>query len=504
MDTARPFPAPVFAMNDTGSEPHYRTPPHNIEAEQALLGAILVNNEAITRVTEFLLASHFHEPLHQRIYEHALKLIERQQIANPVTLRPFFEQDPAMAEIGGPAYLARLAANAVTIINAADYGRAIYDLALKRELIQVGEEIVNTAYEADIDSNAEEQIQAAEGKLFNLAEAGSREGGLMPFSHGLTAAVGAAERAFKSDGRLTGVTTGLVDLDQKLGGLHRSDLLILAGRPSMGKTALATNIAFNAARAARFEKDASGRNVVTSEGAVVAFFSLEMSSEQLAMRMLSEQSRIVSEKIRRGQLNTDEFHHLVQAAQEVQNLPLYIDDTPGITISALRTRCRRLKRQFGLGLVIVDYLQLVNPSGKSRTDNRVGELSEITRGLKMLAKELDVPVIALSQLSRQVENREDKRPQLSDLRESGTIEQDADVVMFVFREEYYLMRREPREGTPEHAAWQDEMEQVHNLAEVIIGKQRHGSIGIVKMRFDPSLTLFQNLAREDYLPDADY
>ncbi|MCF4164945.1 replicative DNA helicase [Zavarzinia compransoris] len=502
MDNAQAFSPPGLPDGTPGEDIRYRTPPHNIEAEQALLGAILVNNEAISRVTEFLMAEHFFEPLHQRIYAHALKLIERQQIANPVTLRPFFEQDPAMIEIGGPGYLARLAANAVTIINANEYGRALYDLALKRELIQVGEEIVNTAYEADIDNSADEQIQAAEGRLFNLAEAGSREGGLMPFKHGLTEAIRAAERAFKSDGKLTGVTTGLVDLDQKLGGLHRSDLLILAGRPSMGKTALATNIAFNAARAARFEQDAQGRTVA-SEGAVVAFFSLEMSSEQLAMRMLSEQSRIVSEKIRRGLMNTDEFHQLVAAAQEVERLPLYIDDTPGITISALRTRCRRLKRQSGLGLVIVDYLQLVNPSGKTRTDNRVGELSEITRGLKMLAKELDVPVVALSQLSRQVENREDKRPQLADLRESGTIEQDADVVMFVFREEYYLLRREPRTGTPEHAAWQDEMEKVHNLAEVIIGKQRHGSIGTVRLRFDPSLTLFQNLAREDYLPDVD-
>jgi len=500
MDSFRPLAA--AASNDAGTDPHYRTPPHNLEAEQALLGAILVNNEALSRVNEFLLPEHFYEPLHQRIYTHVVKLIERQQIANPVTLRPFFEQDPAMVEIGGPSYLARLAANAVTVINAGDYGRAIYDLALKRDLIQVGEDIVNGAYEPDIDTTAEDLIQAAEGKLFNMAETGNRDGGLMPFAHGLTAAVQAAERAFKSDGKLTGVTTGLIDLDQKLGGLHRSDLLILAGRPSMGKTALATNIAFNAARAARFERDAHGK-MQTTEGAVVAFFSLEMSAEQLAMRMLSEQSRIVSEKIRRGQMTTDEFHHLVQAAQEVQRLPLYIDDTPGITISALRTRCRRLKRQSGLGLVIVDYLQLVNPSGKSRTDNRVGELSEITRGLKMLAKELDVPVIALSQLSRQVENREDKRPQLADLRESGTIEQDADVVMFVFREEYYLMRREPREGTPEYAAWQDEMDQVHNKAEVIIGKQRHGSIGIVQLRFDPSLTLFQNLAREEYLQNAD-
>lgn len=493
----------LVARTDPPELPGYRTPPYNLDAEQALLGAILVNNETLSRVSDFLRPEHFFEPLHQRIYEHSAKLIERGQIANPVTLQPFFQADPAIAELGGIAYLARLAANAVTIINVVDYGQAIYDHALKRELIQVGEDIVNTAYQPDIDSNAEDQIQAAEAQLFRLAEQGSREGGLQPFALGLTRAIEAAQNAYKSDGRLVGVSTGFIDLDQKLGGLHRSDLLILAGRPSMGKTALATNIAFNAARAARFEQDALGRTR-TTDGAVVAFFSLEMSAEQLALRMLSEQSGITSERIRRGMLNTEEFHDLVNASQTIQNLPLYIDDTPGITISALRNRARRLKRQQGLGLIVIDYLQLLSPSGKSRVDNRVGEISEITRGLKMLAKELDVPVLALSQLSRQVEARDDKRPQLSDLRESGTIEQDSDVVMFVFREEYYVHRKEPREGTPEHAAWQDEMGKVHNLAEIIIGKQRHGPIGNVKLRFNAMLTKFDNFAPEDHLPDGPF
>lgn len=493
----------LVARTDPQDPPGYRTPPYNIDAEQALLGALLVNNETLSRVSDFLQPGHFFEPLHQRIYEHAAKLIERGQIANPITLQPFFQGDSAMTELGGVSYLARLAANAITIINVADYGQAIYDDALKRELIQVGEDIVNTAYQPDIDSSAEDQIQAAEAQLFRLAEQGSREGGLLAFSVGLTHAIEAAQTAYKSDGRLVGVSTGFVDLDQWLGGLHRSDLLILAGRPSMGKTALATNIAFNAARAARFERDALGHSR-TVDGAVVAFFSLEMSAEQLALRMLAEQSGITSERIRRGMLNTEEFHELVNASQLIQNLPLYIDDTPGITISALRNRARRLKRQQGLGLIVIDYLQLLSPSGKSRVDNRVGEISEITRGLKMLAKELDVPVLALSQLSRQVEARDDKRPQLSDLRESGTIEQDSDVVMFVFREEYYLHRKAPREGTPEHAAWQDEMAKVHNLAEVIIGKQRHGPIGNIKLRFNAMLTKFDNFAPEDHLPDGNF
>ena len=479
--------------------PAYRSPPQNVEAEQALLGAILVNNEAAARVSTFLFPEHFFEPVHARIYEAALKVINRGQVANPVTLKTYFENDVALADIGGAAYLARLASAAVTIINAEDYARGVYDLAIRRDLIRLGEDMVNTAYDPDIDLPATNQIERAEQSLFGLAEKGRNEGGFQPFRHSLKLAVEMAEAAYQRDGKLTGISTGLVDLDRMMGGMHRSDLIILAGRPSMGKTALATNIAFNAARACRWEPDGMGGQKVV-DGAVVGFFSLEMSSEQLATRMLSEQAEIVSEKIRRGQMDRQQFLDLVRAAQELEEVPLYIDDTPAITIATLRTRARRLKRLHGLGLVVVDYLQLLR-GANARSENRVQEISEITQGLKALAKELDIPVIALSQLSRQVESRDDKRPQLSDLRESGSIEQDADVVMFVFREEYYVQRRQPREGTPEHAEWQEEMSKVHNLAEVIIGKQRHGATGTVKLSFQGEFTKFGNYAAVDHYPE---
>ena len=470
-----------------------RESPCNLEAEQALLGAILVNNEIMARVNDFLKEEHFFEPLHQRIFSNAARLIDRQNIANPVTLKPFFENDQAIIDIGDKDYLKKLASYSTGIINAVDYGRAIYELALRRSLIKIGEDVVNTAYNADIDNPVTNQIQEAESQLYRLAETGDYEGGLKQLSHGLSAAIASAEHAFKSDGKLIGVSTGFTDLDRLMGGLHRSDLIIIAGRPSMGKTALATNIAFTAASHARFEKDKAGRARCV-DGAVVAFFSLEMSAEQLSMRILSEQSRIISERIRRGQLNTSEFHKLVQASQTIENIPLYIDDTPAITITTMRSRARQLKRKHDLGLIVIDYLQLMGSTGRSKVENRVLEISEITRGLKMLAKELNVPVIALSQLSRQVENREDKRPQLADLRESGSIEQDADVVMFVFRESYYKQRSEPREDTPEHTAWREEMGRIHNLADVIIGKQRHGPVGNIKLHFDSSLTLFSNYA----------
>jgi len=491
MDIARPR---LAAISDP-TPPAYRSPPQNVEAEQALLGAILVNNEAAARVSTFLFADHFFEPVHARIYDSALKVINRGQIANPVTLKTYFENDVALAEIGGASYLARLAASAVTIINAEDYAKAVYDLAIRRELINLGENLVNTAYDADVETPASTQIERAEQSLFGLAEKGRNEGGFQPFSHSLKLAIEMAEAAYQRDGQLTGVSTGLVDLDRLLGGLHRSDLIILAGRPSMGKTALATNIAFNAARSCRHEPDGMGGQKVV-DGAVVGFFSLEMSSEQLATRMLSEQAEIMSERIRRGQMEKQQFLDLVRAAQELEEIPLYIDDTPALSIATLRTRARRLKRLHGLGLIVVDYLQLLR-SANTRSENRVQEISEITQGLKALAKELDIPVVALSQLSRQVESREDKRPQLSDLRESGSIEQDADVVMFVFREEYYVQRRQPREGTTEHAEWQEEMSNVHNLAEVIIGKQRHGPTGNVKLSFQAEFTKFGNHAGGD-------
>lgn len=483
---------PDMNTEQDASSPDYRSSPHNLDAERDLIGAVLVNNEAGAKVSGFLKAEHFYEPVHSRIYDAVTLLIERGEIADPVTLKSYFENDEALADIGGAQYLARLAASATTIINAENYGRIIYDLAMRRELIDLGEEIVNTAYDSELTETATSQIENAEKQLFALAESGSHEGALTPIRVAVGEAVKSIEDAFQRDGNLVGVTTGLRDMDGKLGGLHNSDLLILAGRPSMGKTSLATNIAYNAAKAHR----ESGGN----EGAAVGFFSLEMSAEQLVGRILAEATEISSEKLRRGDITDEEFaNKLVPESARLSELPLYIDDTPAISIAAMRTRARRLKRSNGLGLIVVDYLQLMKGTG--RGDNRVQEISEITQGLKAIAKELDIPVIALSQLSRQVENRDDKRPQLSDLRESGSIEQDSDVVMFVYREEYYEGRKEPSEGTPEHQDWQERMARVHNMAEVIIGKQRHGPIGNVKLQFQPEFTRFGDLADDHYLPE---
>ena len=471
----------------------YRAPPANLEAEQALLGAILVNNEAASRVTDFLRPEHFQEPGHQRIFAAALKLIERGQIANPVTLKYFFDQDEALAEVGGAQYLARLAGAAVSVINAQHYGRAIFDLALRRGLIEIGEAMVNQAYEADVEVEAGDQIEVAEQNLFELAEHGQTDRGPLSFDRVLASAINMAEAAYNRDGQMMGVSSGLVDLDQKLGGLHPSDLVILAGRPAMGKSSLAANIAFHAAHNIKRKKMEDGQEKVV-DGAVVAFFSLEMSAEQLATRLLAEQSRINSEKIRRGDISEDEFSRMVSATQAIEQAPLYIDDTAALPISQLSARARRLKRTHGLDLLIVDYLQLVRPA--SAKDSRVNEVSEITQGLKAIAKELNIPVIALSQLSRQVENRDDKRPQLSDLRESGSIEQDADVVMFVYREEYYKEREKPGDHDLEKMAqWQDEMERLHGRAEVIIGKQRHGPIGTIELSFEGRFTRFGNLVK---------
>ena len=500
MSNAGPEHAPVaLADEDREGLPTYRTLPHNIEAEQALLGAILVNNQAADRVSGFLLPEHFFEPVHGRVFESACKLIERGQIATPVILQPFFENDAALEAVGGGQYLVRLAGAAVTIINAEDYGRTIHDLSLRRELIQIGEDMVNTAFDSEVDNSAMEQIEQTEQQLFNLAETGSHEGGFQAFSASLTQAVRMVEAAYKQESRLTGVATGLKDIDAKLGGLHRSDLVVLAGRPSMGKTALATNIAFSAATAWHRAAKETGERP-PHDGAVVGFFSLEMSSEQLATRVLAEQSKIASEKLRRGQLGNQDFLRVVKVSQELEEIPFFIDDTPALSITALRTRARRLKRTHGLGLLVVDYLQLLRPTAGTRPENRVQEISEITRGLKALAKELDLPVLALSQLSRAVEQRDDKRPQLSDLRESGAIEQDADVVMFIFREEYYLERKEPEPDTKAHEDWLAKMERVHNVAEIIIGKQRHGPTGTVRLQFEGATTKFRDLDVADHLP----
>ncbi|MDA0260649.1 MAG: replicative DNA helicase [Proteobacteria bacterium] len=474
--------------------PTFREPPHNVEAEQALLGAILVNNEAAYRVTSFLKTDHFYEPVHGRIYEAVLTLIERGQIATPLTLKTTFDRDPALVENDGARYLAQLASSATTIINAADYGRHIYDLALARELIQIGEGMVNAAYDGGLDLPASEQIEEAEKLLFTLAVAGDSQRGFVPFSTAITAAINTAEAAYQRDAKLTGLSTGFTDLDELTGGLHRSDLLILAGRPAMGKTALGTNIAFNAAKSYREEVDAEGNTRVV-DGAAVAFFSLEMSAEQLALRLLSEQSNISSEKIRRGNISSDDFVQVVRASQALEQLPLFIDDTPALSIAALTTRARRLKRTNNIGLIVVDYLQLLRPARQRRDDNRVLEVSEVTQGLKALAKQLDVPVIALSQLSRAVEQREDKRPHLADLRESGAIEQDADVVMFIYREEYYHERNRPPDDKPEFLEWRQRHDEIQGIAEVIIGKHRNGPTGKVDLLFDGRVTKFANLAK---------
>ena len=478
---------------------NFRQAPHNLEAEQALLGAILINNEAMDRVSAFLDPHHFYDPLHQQIYETAGKLIHAGKQATPITLRTFFENaEPVSPNLTVPQYLGSLAANATTIINAEDYGRTVYDLATRRTLIIIGEDMVNGAYDSPVDYPPQTQIEEAEQRLYDLAEQRKYGQGFLSFDTALTNAIDMASAAYERAGHLSGLSTGLVDLDSKMGGLQSSDLIILAGRPSMGKTALATNIAYNIARNFKSEMQPDGTRK-TMDGGIVGFFSLEMSAEQLATRILTERAEIGSEKIRRGMIDENEFRKLVEVSREMSQSPLYIDQTGGISIAQLAARARKLKRQKGLDLLVVDYLQLL--TGSKRTgEGRVQEVSEITTGLKALAKELAVPIIALSQLSRQVEQREDKRPQLSDLRESGSIEQDADVVMFVYREEYYVERLKPSEGTPEFMEWQQKMMAVSGRAEVIIGKQRHGPVGSVALAFESQFTRFDNLARDYQVP----
>ena len=478
----------------------YRTLPQNIDAEQALLGALLIDNDAYDKVSTFLEPSHFYVPVHGRLYEAARTLIQRGQVATPVTLKAYFSSDESLVDVGGVDYLERLVSSAVSLVHAEDYGRVIVDLSLRRDLIRLGETVAERGYDPAVDETAIDQIEAAEADLYQMAETGAPEGGFQTFGVSVEAALELAENAYKRDGQLSGVATDFVDIDNLLGGLHKSDLIVIAGRPSMGKTALATNIAFNASRA--HVSDAKA-------GAVVGFFSLEMSSEQLAMRILAEESGVRSDHIRRGKIkDDDEFVSLVRAGQELSRVPLYIDDTPALSVSQLRTRARRLKRTQGLSLLVVDYLQLLRPQNKA--ENRVQEISQITQGLKALAKELDLPVLALSQLSRAVELREDKRPQLSDLRESGTIEQDSDVVMFIYREEYYLERSEPQQRADEtsdrfnerYNRWQERYEKAAGLADLIVAKQRHGPIGRVGLKFDPETTRFHTYAAASHLPDS--
>jgi replicative DNA helicase len=489
----------VLALSRDPTKPAFRAPPHNIEAEQSLLGAILVNNDAFYRVSDFLKPEHFYEPVHQLIFETAASLVRAGKVATPITLKTFL---PAETELGGMTvgqYLARLAAEATTIINAHDYGRTVYDLAQRRDLIRIGEDMVNVAFDAPVDFAPKAQIEDAERRLYEIAESGRYDGGFMRFAQALTVAVDMAAQAFQRDGRLSGVATGLRDLDFKMGGLQASDLIIIAGRPGMGKTALATNIAYNIARAHRSEVQADG-SLKSVNGGIVGFFSCEMSAEQLATRILAEQTGIASSTIRRGGITEADFEKIRDYSIELQSLPLYVDETGGLSISQLTARARRLKRQKGLDVLVVDYIQLLQGSGNRRTDNRVQEVTEITTGLKALAKELNIPIVALSQLSRKVEERDDHQPQLADLRESGSIEQDADVVLFVFREEYYLANKEPRVGTPEYEKWQLDMAAVHGKAEIIIAKQRHGPTGSVELQFEAALTRFSDMASAGSIP----
>ena len=482
----------IAAINPTGvAVQDAETMPHSIEAEQQLLGAILTNNDVYDRVAAIITPAHFYDPVHARIFEISAARIAKNNLASPVTLKAFMEDDDGLKELGGPAYLARLAGAAIGAFAVRDYAQMIYDLAVRRDLIQLGRDISAKAAKVDVTSEPKEQIVEAEQALYKLAEQGTSEGGFQSFLKAVTDAVNVANAAYQREGGLAGISTGLIDMDKKLGGLHPSDLLILAGRPSMGKTSLATNIAFNIAKAFKKGVKPDGSEGAI-EGGVVGFYSLEMSAEQLAARILSEAAEVPSENIRRGDMTEAEFRRFVDAAKQLEACPLFIDDTPAIPIAQLAARARRLKRTHGLDVLMVDYLQLV----RGGADNRVQEIAEISMGLKAIAKELNIPVVALSQLSRQVESREDKRPQLSDLRESGSIEQDADVVMFVFREEYYKEREKPGDHDLEAMAkWQEEMERLHGRAEVIIGKQRHGPIGTVDLSFEGQFTRFGNLVQ---------
>ena len=475
------------------------TTPHSQEAEAALLGVLLYDNEVYHKISAIVQAKHFYNPVHVRIFDAVARLIETGKLADAIVLKNRFSQDETLVDIGGVEYLALLLDNAPPTSTATEYAKLIFDLAMRRELIRLSDIIKATATDPDSEADAQAQIIEAESQLYNLAELGGTQQGFVDFETALLASIEMASAAFSRDGSLSGLSTGLTDLDRQLGGLHKSDLIILAGRPSMGKTSLATNIAFHIAKNYKKQKDENGIEK-TVNGGVVGFFSLEMSSEQLATRLLAEQSGVSSHHIRRGDITAAQYEHIRDSADEIIQTPLHIDDTGGISIGALAARARRLKRQRGLDCIVVDYLQLLTGgAGMNSNTNRVQEVSMITQGLKALAKELDVPVLALAQLSRQVEQRDDKRPQLSDLRESGSIEQDADVVMFVFREEYYLSRTEPSEDdVAAHEEWMAKMEKLHGKAEVIIGKQRHGPIGTVALSFQPNLTKFGNWVEEDY------
>ena len=478
--------------------------PKNIEAEQALIGAILANNKAFEKVSDFLKAKHFADSTHAKIFDIMSLLITRGHTADVITLKNYLEQEGILNDVGGANYLIKLADSASIMTNVEYYGQFIYDKYLRRELINTGSDIINNAFKESAELSATDQIEAAEQQLFNLSDQGETQGGFIDFSTALTSSLGYIEQAFQKEGKISGLPTGLDKLDYKTGGLNNSDLIIIAGRPAMGKTALATNIAYNVAEYMSRAKDMD----IHDKG--VAFFSLEMSADQLASRILSTVTQTPGNKMRTGELDNAQFTRIAAAVRELETIPLYIDDTPGVTINAIRTRARRLKRSKGLGLIVIDYIQLITGSSNKKNEgNRVQELSEISRGLKIMAKELKVPVIALSQLNRGVEQRDDKRPLMSDLRESGSIEQDADIVMFVYRENYYLKNEEPKQKNNETVEkfqqriedWKKRDRETTNLAEVIIGKQRHGPTGTVRLFWNGDYAQFGNLANEEHLPE---
>ena len=472
--------------------------PYNDEAEKQLLGAIFINNESYHKVSDFLLPEHFFLQPHQEIYEKIGKLIQMGKVASPITLQPFYSSDDQIADIPAVQYLVDIAKNPTTLINVRDYGHTIYELSLRRGLINIGEEMVDLAYESPIDNTPAAQVEEAEKKLYQLMESGSNLKGFISLPSAVAMTIEMADAAFKREGKLTGISTGLVDIDLKMGGLQQSDLIVIAARPGMGKTALATNIAYNVASHYRTEKQEDG-SLKTVEGGIVGFFSLEMSAEQLATRIVSEQTETPSSDIRRGGIDQGQFDKIVEFSKLSEEIPLYVEETGGISIGALVSRARRLKRQKGLDLIVVDYIQLLTAA--KYQGNRVQEIAEITTGLKALAKELNVPIIAISQLSRQVESRENKRPQLADLRESGAIEQDADVVLFIYREAYYIEQDKPDESSEEFADWFEKFKKVENLADVIIAKQRHGPTGKIEMAFHGAYTRFSCFANSNILPE---
>tara|TARA_B100000700_G_C15034024_1_gene851924 strand:+ start:747 stop:2219 length:1473 start_codon:yes stop_codon:yes gene_type:complete len=463
-----------------------RVIPKNIDAEQALLGAILANNQAIEKVEDFLEENDFSDKINNLIYSTIKKIIQKGQLADINTVKLYLENNEEFKKNGGLEYLLKISDNSISIINSKQYGEIIHDLAIRRRLITLGTDLVNKSFLSDDGGNSLQIIENVEENLFNLANDGDIQRGPKSFEEILSDAIDHAEKAYKKSDEVVGIKSGLSDFDKKIGGLHKSDLIIIAGRPSMGKTAFATNIAYNISKEKKMNSDKIDKNVL--------FFSLEMSSDQLATRIMSEISQISSEGIRTGNLSKSDFNKIIVASDNLKKLSLFIDDSPALTISSIRTRARRLKRKVGLDLIVIDYLQLISSESRNLNDNRVKEISDITRGLKAIAKDLNIPVVALSQLSRKVEDREDKRPQLADLRESGSIEQDADLVVFLYREEYYLARTEPQEGTEKHAAWTNKMDEVHNVAEVIIAKHRHGPISKVKLHFNAAYTKFSDLA----------